>query len=221
LNSMLSLGSLSSTIYVGIIAEANQVYHTMKQIGNTRTDTKRLLDISEFSIEDNMNDAFLGSQMDRDVHLWLIDDNISNSLVYHPRSAILDFGIALSGVHQRLIQRVFIHNQSGKDLTIEINRQNTVDNTFNVTAENCSVSAGGMCEFEVLDVELSSETIDFGYVPCSARRIEEKIFLNNVLPCPVRVKARLQATEKRPHQSKLTIIDEEIDLAAESKCPFA
>ncbi|CAF4759186.1 unnamed protein product, partial [Rotaria sp. Silwood2] len=42
-----------------------------------------------------------------------------------------------------------------------------------------------------------------------------------VLPCPVRVKARLQATEKRPHQSKLTIIDEEIDLAAESKCPFA
>ncbi|CAF2481316.1 unnamed protein product [Rotaria sp. Silwood2] len=193
----------------------------MKQIGNTRTDTKRLLDISEFSIEDNMNDAFLGSQMDRDVHLWLIDDNISNSLVYHPRSAILDFGIALSGVHQRLIQRVFIHNQSGKDLTIEINRQNTVDNTFNVTAENCSVSAGGMCEFEVLDVELSSETIDFGYVPCSARRIEEKIFLNNVLPCPVRVKARLQATEKRPHQSKLTIIDEEIDLAAESKCPFA
>ncbi|CAF4118033.1 unnamed protein product [Rotaria magnacalcarata] len=239
-----------------IINEANQIYRTIKRIGILGNDMRRFK-MREITIESNMNEAFLGSQMDRDVHLWLINDNISNLLNCLPQSAILDFGITRSGVYQRLIQRIFIHNHSGKDVTLRIKPLSTHEKTFDVIKENLPVSINGMAEFEVLlrpptdiriveeewdliidetitlenivkvlvrivevDVELSSDTIEFGNVPCGTCRIEENIFLNNVLNCPLRIKAQFQATELNTRQSKLTIVDKELDLPANSKLPF-
>ncbi|CAF3213457.1 unnamed protein product [Rotaria socialis] len=239
-----------------IINEATQIYRTIKRIGIIGNDMKHL-EMGGIPTESNMNEAFFDSQMDRDVHLWLINNSSSNLLECIPQSAILDFGITRSGVYQRLIQRIFIHNHSGKDITLRIKPFSTHEKTFDVIKENLPVSINAMAEFEVLlkpptdvkiveeewnliidetitlenivkvlvrivevDVELSSDTIKFGNVACGTCRIEEKLFLNNVLNCPLRIKAQFQATELSIRQSTLTIADKELHLPANSKLPF-
>ncbi|CAF0973759.1 unnamed protein product [Adineta steineri] len=240
-----------------IVNEANQIYRMMKRSGNTLNDVKRLVDIQPFLIDENIDEGYVHSQMDRDVHLWLTDDNQTKSIVSQPQLTILDFGIALSGVHQRIVQHVFIHNHSGKVLSVGFDRKPGDENVFDVITENLSIDIGEMAEFEFLlrpptsikifdegwdliidgqtvlsnavkasvrivriDVEVPTDPIDFGFVPSNGQSIERTIFLNNVLPCPVRVKAQLQLTEISNRQSKIILLDDELDLPAESKLPF-
>ncbi|CAF3506451.1 unnamed protein product [Rotaria sp. Silwood1] len=239
-----------------IINEATQIYRTSKRLGTIMNDMVNF-ERENWSIETNMNEAFRDSQMDHDVHLWLITDNVSNLFKCLPDPAILDFGINHRGIYQRLTQYIFIHNHSEKDLIVRIQRSVAKDNIFSVMEESMSVNKNTMGEFEVLsrppsnigiieeewdliidgnirlqntikvvirivevDVELSSDTIDFGKVPCGAHRILEKIYLNNVLNCPLKIKAQCQSPATSSHRSKLTIVDKELDLAEYSTFPF-
>ena len=244
-----------------IINDAQRIYRTIKRTSNNWTDIKRLYKLTLFSIEKNLTEAFRHSQMSRDAHLWLTETTdetgASTTLQCHPQPAVLDFGITLSTIQQRVSQRIFLHNQSERDLNVRIDRPANAHELFDVSGETIQLASSATFELEVLlksptslgsiienwnlqiderpklsdalrlqvqtvqvDVELSSETMDFGLIPCDSHRMERSIHLKNVLPCPVRIKAQLQSTETNRWQSKLEISNNELELAAESSVPF-
>ncbi|CAF4720215.1 unnamed protein product, partial [Rotaria sp. Silwood2] len=204
---------------------------------------------------------FSHSHMSRDAHLWLIEtktnDNTLIKLESHPQPAILDFGITLAHIQQKLIQRIFIHNQSDRDLFLCIDRPTNDNPIFDVTNENIQLGSSDTYQFDILlkspttigftnenwnllidknytitnaiqlqtqtveiDVELSSDKMDFGLIPCNNHQIEKSIFFKNVLPCSVRVKAQIQSTETNHYQSNLIILNNELEIPAESTIPF-
>ncbi|CAF4820506.1 unnamed protein product, partial [Rotaria sp. Silwood1] len=136
-----------------VLKDAQRIFRTIKRTSNNWIEIKRLISLSSLTIEDNFTMAFIHSEMSRDAHLWLIEtmynDDISTSLTCHPKKAILDFGSTLSGIHQRLTQRIFIHNHTDRDLNLRVDRTITDDTAFDVTNENVQVNAGHMCEFEI------------------------------------------------------------------------
>ena len=244
-----------------IINDAQRIYRTIKRTSNNWTDVKRLLTLTSFPIEENLTQAFSHSQMSRDAHLWLTETtdetDASTTLQCHPQPAVLDFGITLSTIQQRLSQRIFFHNQTDRDLNIRIDRPSNAHKLFDVSGETIQLVSGATYELEVLlksptsvgsiienwslkiddgstltdalrlqvqtvqvDVELSSETIDFGLIPCNSHRMERSIHLRNVLPCPVRIKAQLQSTETNRWQSNLAISNNNLEVAARSSVPF-
>ncbi|CAF4310596.1 unnamed protein product, partial [Rotaria sp. Silwood2] len=244
-----------------IINDAQRIYRTIKRTSNNWMEIKRLLNLTTFSIEPNLNKAFSHSHMSRDAHLWLIEtktnDNTLIKLESHPQPAILDFGITLAHIQQKLIQRIFIHNQSDRDLFLCIDRPTNDNPIFDVTNENIQLASSDTYQFDILlkspttigftnenwnllidknytitnaiqlqtqtveiDVELSSDKIDFGLIPCNNHQIEKSIFFKNVLPCSVRVKAQIQSTETNRYQSNLIILNNELEIPAESTISF-
>ena len=136
-----------------IINDSRKVCKMITRTSNNWTEIKRLTNISLSSIEEDFTTAFAYSEMSRDVHLWLIkiknDDNTSTTLTCHPQKTILDFGFALINIHQRLTQRIYIHNHTDQDLDIRVDRQFTSDTLFDFIGESQQVNAGQMCELEV------------------------------------------------------------------------
>ncbi|CAF3836916.1 unnamed protein product [Rotaria sp. Silwood1] len=234
----------------------------MKRSSNNWAEVNDLFDLSLFKIETNLSNAFLYSQMSRDTHLWLVEnigsDTTPTIMTCHPKPAILDFGVALTGIHQRMIQRIFIHNEVDRDLKVKIDRSTKLTDTpFDVTSDNLQLASGDICELEVMlrpptnicslkeswdlvvddqiklsntlqaqaeiveiDLKIPAETIDFGLIPCNGHRIVEHIQLENILPYPVRVKARLKLPETNQHHSILTIVNNELTIPAKSKISF-
>ena len=241
-----------------ILIDAQRVYRTIKRTSHNWTDIKHLLTFTSFPSEANLSDAFSRSQMSRDAHLWIIETTDgSSNLQCHPQPAVLDFGITLSTIPQRLSQRIFLHNQSDQDLNVRLDRPTNAQQLLDVSGETIQLASGDTHELEVLlkssttigsivenwhltideqlilgdvvrvqvqtvqvDVELSNETVDFGLIPCESHRLERSIQLKNVLPCAVRIKAQLQTSETNRWQSNLTILNNELELAAESSVPF-
>ncbi|CAF4918941.1 unnamed protein product [Rotaria sp. Silwood1] len=245
-----------------LIREAQRIHRTMKRSSNNWAEVNDLFDLSSFQIETNLSNAFLYSQMSRDTHLWLVEnigsDTTPTIMTCHPKPAILDFGVALTGIHQRMIQRIFIHNEVDRDLKVKIDRSTKLTDTpFDVTSDNLQLASGDICELEVMlrpptnicslkeswdlvvddqiklsntlqaqaeiveiDLKIPAETIDFGLIPCNGHQIVEHIQLENILPYPVRVKARLKLPETNQHHSILTIVNNELTIPAKSKISF-
>ncbi|CAF5001248.1 unnamed protein product, partial [Rotaria sp. Silwood1] len=121
-----------------LIYEAQRIYRTMKRSSNNWAEINDLFDLSSFKIETNLSNAFLHSQMSRDTHMWLVEnigsDTISTIITCHPKPAVLDFGVALPGIHQRMTQRIYIHNEVDRDLKVKIDRSTKpTDTPFDVT----------------------------------------------------------------------------------------
>ena len=244
--------------------DAQRLYQTLKRSTNNWIEVQHLQNISFTSIKGDLLKAFSHSQLGRDAHLWLIEvaktDTTPATLTCHPKLAPVDFGATLNGIYQRSSQRVFIHNESGGDLNVRIDRIITQDSLFEVSNENIPVKAEDICEMEVflrssintgsahdedwdlvvgdtdsfskalraqvkiveIDVKISDEeTIDFGVVPCHGSRIEKSIEITNVSPCSIRIKAQLQKTETQNYDSDLTILKNELNLAADNTESFA
>ena len=66
-----------------------------------------------------------------------------------------------------------------EDFTLLIDQDTTLAKVIRATVRIVQV-----------DVKLSSEEINFGYIPCHGRPMEKTIVLTNVLPCSVRVKGQ-------------------------------
>ncbi|CAF4763759.1 unnamed protein product, partial [Rotaria sp. Silwood1] len=88
------------------ISNAQRLHRTIKRSTNNWMEVKHLQEISFTTIEDNLLTAFSHSQLGHDAHLWLMEviepNTNSITLTCHPKSAQVDFGITLSGIHQRL-----------------------------------------------------------------------------------------------------------------------
>ena len=136
-----------------MIKDAQRITRTIKRASNNWTEIQRLMSLSPFTIEDNLNAAFLHSTMSRDAHLCLIEtkdnDHRSTNLISYPQIALLNFGSTLPGIHQRLSQRLFIHNHIERDLNVKIDRILSIDTVFDVRDENLQVTRGHMGEFEI------------------------------------------------------------------------
>ncbi|CAF1312641.1 unnamed protein product, partial [Rotaria sordida] len=138
-----------------LIYEAQRIYRTMKRSSNNWIEINDLFDLSSFKIETNLSNAFLYSQMSRDTHIWLVENIGSDAtptiMTCHPKPAILDFGVALPGIHQRMTQRIYIHNEVDRDLKIKIDRSTKpMDTPFDVTTDNLQLTPGDICELEVI-----------------------------------------------------------------------
>ncbi|CAF3989438.1 unnamed protein product, partial [Rotaria sp. Silwood1] len=75
-------------------------------------------------------------------------------------------------------------------------------------------------EIVEIDLKIPAETIDFGLIPCNGHRIVDYIQLENILPYPVRIKARLKLPETNQRHSILTIVNNELTIPAKSKISF-
>ncbi|CAF4364696.1 unnamed protein product, partial [Rotaria sp. Silwood2] len=138
-----------------LIYEAQRIYRTMKRSSNNWAEVNDLFDLSSFKIETNLSNAFIYSQMSRDTHMWLVEnigtDTTPTIMTCHPKPAILDFGVVLPGIHQRMIQRIYIHNEVDRDLKVKIDRSTKpTDTPFDVTTDNLQLASGDICELEVI-----------------------------------------------------------------------
>ncbi|CAF4351995.1 unnamed protein product, partial [Rotaria sp. Silwood2] len=138
-----------------LIYEAQRIHRTMKRSSNNWTEINDLFDLSSFKIETDLSNAFLHSQMSRDTHMWLVEkigsDTIPTIITCHPKPAILDFGVTLPDIHQRMIQRIYIHNKVDRDLKVKIDRSTKpTDTPFDVTNDNLQLASGDICELEVI-----------------------------------------------------------------------
>ena len=225
-------------------------YRTIKRTLHNWTDIKHLLKFTSFPSEANVNEAFGRSQMTRDAHLWITEttDGLSQ-LQCHLQPAVLDFGITLSMIPQRLVQRIFLHNQSDRDLNVQLDRPSNAHELLRVSQETIQLPSGDTHELQVLlespttlgsivekwhlkideqsplvdvvQVQWKTVEVDFGLIPCESHRLERSVQLKNVLPCVVRVKAQLQTPETHRWQSNLTLLNNDLELAAESNLPFS
>ncbi|CAF1360663.1 unnamed protein product [Adineta steineri] len=65
----------------------------------------------------------------------------------------------------------------------------------------------------VVDVELSTDIIDFGYCPCDGTVVEKYFDIKNSLSCPLNTVAQIQQeTQSIPMKSMLTIQNEQLNL---------
>ncbi|CAF4700498.1 unnamed protein product, partial [Rotaria sp. Silwood2] len=175
----------------------------------------------------------------------------------HPDPVLVDFGVALCGIHQRLVQRIFLHNESAYKLKVHLDRTINDESSFDFSTELITVSSRGLCELEVFfkpstepgmfeekwnlivegvrpfsdvfhvqaqitraNVELSSETIDFGFVPCSGFDLDTIVSIKNVFSRPVRIKAQVQNASDGSVQSNVAIVKKDFTLDSDATEPF-
>ncbi|CAF1396091.1 unnamed protein product [Rotaria sp. Silwood1] len=110
------------------------------------------------AIETNVKDAFLHSKSAGDAHVWLhFSDETSqqtNNINCDPKLACVDFGIVLSGIRQRLTQRIILHNETDKNVNIQIEQHRNTSTymkfDFNMVPDKMIVPMQDAGEIDVL-----------------------------------------------------------------------
>ncbi|CAF3117103.1 unnamed protein product [Rotaria sp. Silwood2] len=130
--------------------EAEQILNATRQSANNWMEIQELMK-APLTIEDDVTNAFLHSKMSGDAHIWMRSSN--SDILCEPSPALIDFGIALGGIHQRRIQHFIFHNGTGKDVNIQIDRPSdttNVESIFDATIDSILVEKDDICEVDVL-----------------------------------------------------------------------
>ncbi|CAF5120912.1 unnamed protein product, partial [Rotaria sp. Silwood1] len=195
--------------------DAKAIYYNTRRINNSRTEILNMLKMKISLDPVKLNDTFQYSQLGRDAHIWLFRSKDETTIQCAPLKTSIDFGIVLVDIHRRMIQKLIIHNRLENDIDIEIT--STESNTqFYAPTENQTklTELHVYGKVALVDVQLSTDIIDFGYCPCNGTIIEKYIDIKNLLPCPLNAIAQIQQQETQaiPMKSILSIQSDRLNL---------
>ncbi|CAF2124846.1 unnamed protein product [Rotaria magnacalcarata] len=142
--------------WVKLTQQAEYIYRTTSRRTNKWQEIGRLMK-TPLMIDENIENAFLNSRSAGDAHVWFYNLNESSQgtihMTYEPQLALVDFGIVFSGIRQRLVQQILLHNETDKDINIQLERHhetNPNEFDFNMTPDTVIVSANSIAEIDVL-----------------------------------------------------------------------
>ncbi|CAF4036986.1 unnamed protein product [Rotaria sp. Silwood2] len=175
--------------------QARYIYKTTNQTANKWQEIYYLMSIP-LAIEQNVQNAFVHSKSAGDAHVWLHfpdkSSQQSNNICCEPQLAYVDFGIVLSGIRQRVTQRIILHNETDKNVNIqiELHRDSSTHCEFDFMPDRMTVPMQDAGEIDVLFK--SPDNFQDKITQMLDLKINDKTMPNAIQLCVHMIKADLE-----------------------------